>query len=388
MEISEEHKKITRLIARKIVIGLSEQDEQLLTDWRNESEQNEAIYQRLIDIEYMGMQTRRLEKIDVHKYRQTTEKILFPYRMRWIHYIGYAAAVVVLIVGSVLIGYLLPERKNEMPFAAQEEVIAPGSQKATLVFADGQRVDLGTAKDKQINIKGIEISGEQAVVKGNADKEEAEWNKLIIPRGGEYNLVLGDGTVVYINSESCLEFPVKFTGKNREVRLHGEAYFKVTKSQEHPFIVKTDKMDILVTGTEFNVKAYQNEKLVQATLVSGQVRVAVGEDRSQTRVLIPSQQAEFGQDGQLQVRDVDVNSFIAWKNGQFIFKNDRLEDIMTVLARWYDFEVFYLNDSVRDLVFAGKLNRLEAIDPILEIMESTGKINIEIKGKSVVLSAK
>lgn len=388
MELSEEHKKITRLIARKIVVGLSEQDEQFLSNWRNKSEQNEIIYQRLVDVEYLGKNVRRLERVDVHQYRKAAERVLFPYRIRQIRYIRYAAAVAVLIVGSALVGYLLPDQKNEATFVAQKEVIEPGSQKATLVLADGQSVDLGAAKDKQINIKGIEISGEQAVVKRNTEGKAAEWNKLIIPRGGEYKLVLGDGTVVYINSESCLEFPVKFTGKNREVRLHGEAYFKVTKSQEHPFIVKTDKMDILVTGTEFNVKAYQNEKLVQATLVSGQVRVAVGEDRSQTQVLIPSQQAEFGQDGQLQVKNVDVNSFIAWKNGQFIFKNDRLEDIMTVLARWYDFEVFYLNDSVRDLVFAGKLNRLEAIDPILEIMASTGKINIEIKGKSVVLSAK
>ena len=214
-------------------------------------------------------------------------------------------------------------------------------------------------------------------------------NKVIVPTGGEYNLILSDGTTVYLNAESKIEFPVKFSGKERVVTLEGEAYFQVAASKKHPFIVKTKDMDVLVTGTEFNVKAYPDELNVQTTLLKGNVSVFTGFGKKEEVGIIPAQQAQWNRKkAALEVREVDPALFMAWRNGQFIFRQDRLEDIMRTLARWYDVEVVYLDESIKDMAFAGKLDRSEDITPILNVLRATDKLTVEVNGKRIVLGVK
>lgn len=214
-------------------------------------------------------------------------------------------------------------------------------------------------------------------------------NKVIVPTGGEYNLILSDGTTVYLNAESKIEFPVKFSGKERVVTLEGEAYFQVAASKKHPFIVKTKDMDVLVTGTEFNVKAYPDELNVQTTLLKGNVSVFTGFGKKEEVGIIPAQQAQWNRKkAALEVREVDPALFTAWRNGQFIFRQDRLEDIMRTLARWYDVEVVYLDESIKDMAFAGKLDRSEDITPILNVLRATDKLTVEVNGKRIVLGVK
>ena len=171
--------------------------------------------------------------------------------------------------------------------------------------------------------------------------------------------------------------------------MEGEAYFQVTASKEHPFIVKTKDMDVLVTGTEFNVKAYPDELNVQTTLLRGKVAVFAGIDKKEKIEIEPNQQAEWSRENvKLQVREVDPDLFVAWKNGQFLFRQDRLEDIMKTLARWYDMEVFYLDESIKNMAFAGKLDRSEDITPILNVLRATDKLTVEVNGKRIVLGVK
>lgn len=387
----ESHKNIEQLIANHIVLGLSEQEEKILQEWIDESAHNRQLYEKLTDKEYLSAYEQKYAEIDVNHFWKKTERIIMPRRRHILRYVGYAAAFIGVLIGSVFLWRSTPHQPQNTIITAHQETITPGGQKATLVLASGQEVDLSSVKNNTMEISGIEVSGERAVVKSASENvaDKGAWNKIITPRGGEYNLVLSDGTVVYINSESCLEFPSKFTGSQREVKLQGEAYFSVSKNSNSRFIVKTNEMDIVVTGTEFNIKAYKEENTVQTTLVNGLVSIATGKDRQNIVNLVPAQQAELNlTTRRLDVKEVDIHPFIAWKNGQFIFKGDRLEDIMIVLARWYDFEVFYRNEEVKNLVFAGKINRMEVVDPILEIMESTKKVNIEVKGKTIVLSAK
>lgn len=387
----ESYKNIEQLIANRIVLGLSEQEEKILQEWINESAHNRQLYEKLTDKEYLSAYEQKYAEIDVNHFWKKTERIIMPRRRHILRYVGYAAAFIGVLIGSVFLWRSTPHQPQNTIITAHQETITPGGQKATLVLASGQEVDLSSVKNNTMEISGIEVSGERAVVKSASENvaDKGAWNKIITPRGGEYNLVLSDGTVVYINSESCLEFPSKFTGSQREVKLQGEAYFSVSKNSNSRFIVKTNEMDIVVTGTEFNIKAYKEENTVQTTLVNGLVSIATGKDRQNIVNLVPAQQAELNlTTRRLDVKEVDIHPFIAWKNGQFIFKGDRLEDIMIVLARWYDFEVFYRNEEVKNLVFAGKINRMEVVDPILEIMESTKKVNIEVKGKTIVLSAK
>lgn len=387
----ESYKNIEQLIANRIVLGLSEQEEKILQEWIDESAHNRQLYEKLTDKEYLSAYEQKYAEIDVNHFWKKTERIIMPRRRHILRYVGYAAAFIGVLIGSVFLWRSTPHQPQNTIITAHQETITPGGQKATLVLASGQEVDLSSVKNNTMEISGIEVSGERAVVKSASENvaDKGAWNKIITPRGGEYNLVLSDGTVVYINSESCLEFPSKFTGSQREVKLQGEAYFSVSKNSNSRFIVKTNEMDIVVTGTEFNIKAYKEENTVQTTLVNGLVSIATGKDRQNIVNLVPAQQAELNlTTRRLDVKEVDIHPFIAWKNGQFIFKGDRLEDIMIVLARWYDFEVFYRNEEVKNLVFAGKINRMEVVDPILEIMESTKKVNIEVKGKTIVLSAK
>ena len=148
-------------------------------------------------------------------------------------------------------------------------------------------------------------------------------------------------------------------------------------------------MDVRVLGTEFNLKAYADEKWVQATLVRGEVAVFTGMDKSVRNTLKPEQQAEWDiEKGKLDVKTVELDLYTAWKNGQFVFRGQRLTEIMTVLERWYDFEVCYQADWIKEVEFAGKLNRSASIEPILDVIRSTHKINVNTRGKTIVFSAK
>lgn len=393
LNITDEDKNISQLIARELVYGLNEEDKRLLEDWKNQSERNKALYDYLSDDRNIRDYNDRLKQIHPEHYWKQLEAVIIPQKhtIQWIRSIA-AAVVIILVIGGGMICWRLVKTNDETVILGKtdsENTILPGAMKATLILPGGRQIELGKAEEQKETVEGLEIKDDQIIVKEKqaSEKKEVEWSKLIIPRGGEYKLVLGDGTVVYINSESRLEFPVEFSDNERVVFLQGEAYFKVARDTSHPFIVKTDQMDVQVLGTEFNVKSYQTEGHVQTTLVQGSVRVATGQDRKQVMNLQPSQQADLNiAQNRLVIKEVDVNSVVAWKNGQFIFKGERLEDIMTALARWYDFEVVYQNDKLRDMVFAGKLNRLESIRPILEIIESTDKINIEVQGKILILN--
>ena len=179
------------------------------------------------------------------------------------------------------------------------------------------------------------------------------------------------------------------TDDDGAVTLEGEAYFHVTASKEHPFIVKTKDMDVMVTGTEFNVKAYSDEMNVQTTLLQGVVTVFSGFEKKEKMEIKPNQQAEWCRRSvKMRVREVDPDLFMAWKNGRFIFRQDRLEDIMRTLARWYGVEVVYLDESVKSMLFAGKLDRSEEITPILDVLRTTDKLSVDVKGKKIVIGLK
>lgn len=392
MNISERDRRISRLIAREIVGKLSETEEQELVDWLAESERNRNLYERLLSTENMLLYQNQRNKIDTSIYWNKVEKVIQPHRINPFKYIGYVAVAATLLFGLIYFWPLQqPEIVDLSADVIQPSTIIPGTTKATLIFANGEQVNLGNTQHDSLEVNGVKIMSDKVIVgeKKMAQTAILEWDKLIVPRGGEHLIVLSDGTKVYVNSDSRLEFPTKFIGKTREVRLYGEAYFQVTSSTEHPFIVKTENMDIRVTGTEFNVKAYKEDNLVQATLVRGKVSVATGTDKQEVRELVPSQQAELNTtDNNLSVRTVDVNSVIAWKSGQFIFRGNKLEDIMKTLSRWYDFEVVYQDKKVRDLIFAGKLNRLENIDSMLEIIESTDKVQVDIKNRTITFGVK
>lgn len=393
MDVISRNKRICQLIAKQLWDGLSDHEKQELREWIQASPDNSTLYDELVRRERVRQYIEKRESIDVRKYMAVCERELgLGGKRRMIHWLwGYAAAIFVLCV--VGIGIWMNEREEVGVTEIAQTTIEPGKAKALLILGDGREIELSNRNvNKALEESGIVIVNDSSRIEysrntGGGDKEV--MNKIIVPTGGEYNLILSDGTWVYLNAESVITYPQKFVGEKREVTLEGEAYFQVTASKEHPFIVKTKDMDVLVTGTEFNVKAYPDELNVQTTLLRGKVAVFAGIDKKEKIEIEPNQQAEWSRENvKLQVREVDPDLFVAWKNGQFLFRQDRLEDIMKTLARWYDMEVFYLDESIKNMAFAGKLDRSEDITPILNVLRATDKLTVEVNGKRIVLGVK
>ena len=201
-----------------------------------------------------------------------------------------------------------------------------------------------------------------------------------IPRGSEYQLILSDGTIVWLNSESEITFPVNFTGEKREVKLKGEAFFDVAKDERHPFIVKTEQFDIRVTGTQFNVRAYTDEP-ASATLAEGSIQLVRQEE---VIPLVPGQQALLKQ-GIVKVREIELREAIAWRYNAFYFKQQPLESLLNEIARWYDVEVIYQNPTLKKLHFTAGFQRSCSITEVINTLGMTQKIRLEIKGKTLLV---
>ena len=305
---------------------------------------------------------------------------------------GAAAASVAVLLA---VWFFADRVEVEEKTLAEAETLV-GRRTAELILASGERVELG---GNALNIKTEDgrriaadsckrLSYREADVEGVME-EEPVYNTVRVPGGADYAVELADGTIVRLNCETELRYPVRFVGKERRVYLDGEAFFEVAKNAEMPFIVETKQMQVEVTGTQFDVKAYAEDETMQATLVEGGVEVCAYGAGSKPVALIPSQQYVLDvQTRQAEVKKVDVQLYTGWVEGMFVFKNQRLEDVMTMLARWYSVDVFYIGESVKDIRLSANLGRYEHIDKILDIIQETNKIGFSRKGNVVTVMKK
>lgn len=299
-----------------------------------------------------------------------------------------AAAAVILFVSTIYISYndkVIKSVENKTVIAKSK--ISPGTDKATLLLASGEVVVLGQGSG--YNSKSIHSNGRQIVYNNDSSAKTAmQYNYLTIPRGGQFFIKLADGTRVWLNSESKLKFPVSFIdGKPRQVELvYGEAYFDVSPSTAHKdshFSVLTNKQHVEVMGTEFNIKAYQDENTIYTTLVEGKISMA---NTITTKILKPGDQSVFSLNNKtIHIVNVDVYNEVSWKEGVFSFKEMPLKDIMKVLSRWYDVEIVFTNPATEKTTFNGILDKNQKIDDILSIISNTNKIPYEIKQKTIIL---
>lgn len=248
-------------------------------------------------------------------------------------------------------------------------------------------VALGNTGNKQEKrIEGMVLKEEKdgvMILPGDslADKAVAvEKSWIVVPRGGEYQLILPDGTKVWLNSDSKLEFPNTFVGDERRVKLAGEAYFEVAKNKAKPFRVEVDRVEVVVLGTSFNIHAY--DEAVKTTLVEGAVKLNVA---GKAYSLSPGFEANVDQGG-VKIVKSDVYEQIAWKDGRFVFREKRLEEVMSILSRWYDFEIFYQNAAVKDLHFTGNIPRHATINEVLKFLERTHLVHFSVVGRTVIVS--
>ncbi len=306
--------------------------------------------------------------------------------------IKYAAAI---LIGFVCVSYFFKDHWFNSPAESTPSTvntktsIVPGTDKATLTLDDGSVVAL--EKGATLQTQNASSNGEQIVYTPKEDKEKPKdiaYNYLTIPRGGQYHVVLSDGTEVWLNSESKLKYPVEFIEDSpREVELvYGEAYFDVSHSSKHngaKFKVINHGQDIEVLGTEFNIKAYHDETNIYTTLVEGSVAINF---KAQRKTLKPDQQSNVNpQSDTIDIYAVDANAEVSWRYGLFTFKGKSLKKIMKVLSRWYDVDVVFMDKSMESIKFRGVLSKSQSIEEILSIIKSNSINNYKIQGKTVIL---
>ena len=374
-----------KLILKKIYNTLTAEERQIFDAWYNESNEHRIYFHRVKKNYLNG-----LKEVDLNKgWRGVTLKI--GTRKKRQTFFKYAAAIAMLFATGLL--WLYNSKETLIPGPEQSVVttkntIEVGTDKATLTLDDGSQIAL--EKGGVYETEKASSNGERLVYKETAktaEKTDAQ-NILTIPRGGQFFVILADGTKIWVNSETQLKYPVTFTkNKTREVELvYGEAYFEVSPSSEHNgsnFIVHTEGQEVEVLGTEFNIKAYKTEDQITTTLVEGKVLVENGRNAEN---LAPGQQSQLNRSSQeLTTSSVDVFDEVSWKRGFFSFKKRSLEDIMKVLSRWYDVDVVFQNEEMKELTFNGIFRRTQNIDEILNIMRNTNEVNYEINKKTITM---
>lgn len=298
-----------------------------------------------------------------------------------------AAAVVVLAVG---ISFYI--QNLELPKKESKVLIYPGTQQAQLMLPDGSTIDIDKKEVNviqdgiQVKYKGGVLSYESTVTTQhegkNTEENLAKSNELIIPRGGENTVVLADGTTVHLNAGSKLIYPVRFIGKRRVVTLEGEAYFDVAKDEEHPFVVRTHLGEVAVLGTIFNVNAYADASVCYTTLVEGKVQFS--SINNEVVTLLPGEQAVASVNG-AEKRTVNLDEYIGWVNGVYVFNNRSLGEIMQKFERWYDIKVYYETSALQDITYSGSLKRYGTINSFLDALELTGDLTYKISGRKVLI---
>lgn len=307
------------------------------------------------------------------------------------------AASVILLIGLYVTWMLgdFPKTEN-LGLAGQTECFKPGSNAVELILDNGEKVVLD-GKGKWIEndvVSGIEddslrgLTYIQVQVNESEGAEELVYNTLKVPTGGFYQLELADGTRVWLNSESELRFPVRFTGDTRNVSLKGEAYFQVKKNERKPFTVFLNESNVTVLGTSFNIKAYGDESNIYTTLVEGSVRFSEQRGGEQV-VLRPGMQSVWNvESGKTEVKKVDVTQFIAWRDGRFVFPSTTLEELMLQLKRWYDIEVEYQAPEVKRYEFRGAISRDMELDNVLSLVEKTSNVVFNIHGRKINIATR
>ena len=310
------------------------------------------------------------------------------HRMRWL-----AAAVLLFVVAGT--GWLLERSREGQPAKIATGVVMahdanPGSNKALLLLADGKTVALDSTHSGVIGVQGGAelVSRDKQLVYRQVGETTGgvEYNVLTTPRGGQYTVVLPDGTRVWLNADSYLRYPTTFSGDSREVELRGEGYFEVAARADRPFHVqvlrdKREPLRVDVLGTHFNIMDYDDEPAIRTTLLEGAVRVSKG---GAGVVLRPGQQARLEGEDRLLVSQADVEEAVAWKNGMFKFDGATIGQVMRQVSRWYDLDIEFVHGEPKDL-FQGEMYRDVRVSEIVKILQASG-VHFTVEGKKLLVN--
>lgn len=353
-------------VAKKIVLSFDTSAEKMPNDIKN------RIWQSIIS------------KAEHHRV------VKMKFRKLWM----VAASVLIILVAGLSYLFINRNENKEIPGnVAKNKIfksdIPPGGNKAVLTLANGSTIVLDSAHNgtltQQGNAKVVKLNDGQIVYKKDESSNvvAVQYNTITTPRGGQYQLVLADGSKVWLNAASSIRFPTAFTGKERDVQITGEAYFEVAHNAKMPFHVKVNNMDVAVLGTHFNINAYDDEGVMKTTLLEGSVKVSAG---NKSVMIAPGEQAQIADStDKIDIKkNVDLEEVVAWKNGKFIFQDADIQSIMRQLVRWYNITVSY-GGNITNEEFEGVIPRNVNISQILNMLEKAGGIKFEIEGRNIIV---
>lgn len=389
--------KIAALLTRKMLDSLTKEDEEALEEWEK-SPLNKELEKEIVNYDSFISWKNYVEKNDIsdqwesflNRMDHSSKKSSKVIRLKILKWAGSIAAAVVL---SFCVYHFYPTSNSSSVVIDSETIdkvsIVPGASQAVLVMANGQEYKLNSGSKNVISNNGISArnTGGSLQYNDSTANVKPQMNTLKVPRGGEYQLVLADGTKVWLNSETEIAFSVPFDKHQRHVFLKGEAYFDVAHDKQRPFIVSTKQQDVEVLGTEFNIRAYSDKKSTITTLVEGKIKTdldLLSKDHK-VEVLLPNQQLIFDTDNLKSVKHhVDPYPFTAWKNGRFVFRNETLTDFFQTLERWYDVEIFIQDSSLKNIRYTGDLPRYKNLESILKLIEIEMGVKIKYDGEKKI----
>lgn len=368
-------KELNKLITKDIFNCLSEDEAERLEELRTGLHIDDEAYVRM-----KGMITGKALHERVVAARKKPNRMIKMARYAAILIFPLAVAAYVLLNTSKSVEPVTMARKQ-----IEERLPAPARKQPVLVLNDGSVLQLAREEEKRMVTPNATSDGNELVYSKKDSPESritVEYHTVMVPKGGEYHVVLADGTKIWFNEETELRYPVVFVGENREVFLKsGEVYLEVARDEKYPFIVHTANGDIRVLGTQFNVK-YLTDQKVATTLVKGSVQVKKGEAEV---ILQPNQQAVIGEvANKIAVQDVeDAEEIVCWKDNMFFFRDVELEQIMDKLAEWYGFTVFYETPETKREKFFVRIDKYAEVNGILDVLSEVSNVKFKISGKTV-----
>jgi ferric-dicitrate binding protein FerR (iron transport regulator) len=397
--------RIKDLIIKHLKDELTVEQQLELQQWINASTHNSDIFRQLTEPdqlneelkEYYEAKSNIRDKIDARIRTFALPENPVPNirparRRRWVYASAAAALLFLLITSYFWLASRFDSSSKARPVPAPVAVrdVAPGGNKATLTLGNGATIVLENAADGSLAVQGVvQVSKRKNALSYNIVGPHSDatstvvYNTLTTPRAGQFQVVLPDGTKVWLNNATSLRYPTSFSGPSREVELTGEAYFEVAKNTSKPFSVKIPDATVHVLGTSFNIMAYSNENTANTTLVEGAVKVT---QRDRQMVLVPGEQAQLDKQGALKRTKVNIASVIAWKDGFFNFSHTDFQGAMRQLARWYDIDIIY-KGVPPTRTFSGVIDRQLNLTQVLKIFEND-ECTLTIDGKSIIVISK
>lgn len=388
-----ESQRIASLLFKHLQGTLQEEEKMELSRWKDQSPLHRALFDETgqedllaEDIaEYHEQNSSQLEKRIYEKMQTRLQPAPSRiYRWKWA-----AAALFILGLGSAVFFLVIKGKHNDLtkkenPQPLPMNDIKPGSSKAMLTLADGSSIVLDEAKNGELASQGntnITKKDDGLAYSLNGKETKVEYNQVSTPVGGQYQVVLADGTKVWLNAASSIRFPTVFTGSDRTVEITGEVYFEVKKHPSLPFRVKMGEAAVEVLGTSFNVMAYKEENTINTTLIEGAVRISHG---GENKLLQPGEQARLDRTtGNIRVAEMDVEEAIAWKNGFFLFNDASVGTIMRQISRWYGVEVSY-EGAMPSRQIRGKAPRTTNLPELLKVLELSG-VHVRLEGQKILV---